>query len=216
MAGRITYYGNIVKEGLVLDLDAAKKDSYPGSGTAWRDISGTTITGSLVNGPIFSTSGSGAIVFDGVDDQIILSSIPLITTALTYTAWVYISSFGSNNAVFNIGNTLFELNSTGLSYWSDIYQGRGGAGYSFTTGSWNFISVTQNNTTASFYINGTSIATNAQVAINMSGGSIFLGTYSGGSRFLNGKISSALIYNRALSAAEVLQNYNATKGRYGL
>lgn len=59
MAGRITYYGNIVRDGLVLNLDAAKRDSYPGTGTVWRDIAGGVITGSLVNGPIFDASNGG-------------------------------------------------------------------------------------------------------------------------------------------------------------
>ena len=70
MAGRIAYYGNIVKDGLVLDLDAAKKDSYPGTGTAWNDISGNRNNGTLTNGPTFNSSNGGSIVFDGTNDYI--------------------------------------------------------------------------------------------------------------------------------------------------
>ena len=54
MSGRISYYGNIVKDGLVLCLDAAKKDSYPRSGTLWNDISGGQRNGTLINGPTFN------------------------------------------------------------------------------------------------------------------------------------------------------------------
>ena len=62
MAGRIAYYGGIVKDGLILDLDAAKRDSYPSSGTVWNDISGFQNNGTLINGPTFNSSNSGNIV----------------------------------------------------------------------------------------------------------------------------------------------------------
>jgi hypothetical protein len=64
MAGRISYYGGIVKDGLVLDLDAAKKDSYPGSGTVWNDISNYQNNISLINTPTYATTNRG-LVFDG-------------------------------------------------------------------------------------------------------------------------------------------------------
>ena len=70
MAGRISYYGNIVKDGLVLDLDAAKRDSYPGVGTAWNDISGFRNNGTLVNGPTYNPTNAGSIVFDGASDKV--------------------------------------------------------------------------------------------------------------------------------------------------
>lgn len=68
MAGRIAYYGNIVKDGLVLNLDAAKKDSYPGSGTTWFDISGNGNHFTLYNGVGFSTANGGSLTFDGTND----------------------------------------------------------------------------------------------------------------------------------------------------
>ena len=162
-------------------------------------------------------SKGGCYNFDGTDDFIRLSDTPPITTALTYTAWVYSSAFSNNNAVFNIRGTLFELNQGGLSYWSDVYQGNSGAGYSFTTGSWNFVAVTQNNTAVTFYVNGSQINTATQPSINMSYGSSnsnFLGTYTGGGRFLNGKIGNAQIYNKALSATEIENLYNADISTY--
>jgi len=162
-------------------------------------------------------SNGGCYPFDGVDDFIRLSVTPPITTALTYTAWVYTNAFSSNNAVFNIRGTLFELNSGGLGYWSDVFQGSTGASYSFTTGSWNFIAVTQNNTAVTLYINGSQINTATQPSINMGYGSFdsnYLGTYGGGGRFLNGKIGNAQIYNRALSATEIENLYNADVSTY--
>jgi len=167
---------------------------------------------SLINGPYLNADTQGNINFDGVDDYVQFTSNPFITTSLTYTAWVYVNSFGSNNAIFNIRGTLFELNSGGLNYWSDVQQGNSGAGYSFITGSWNFIAVTQNNTAVTFYVNGNQINTSTQPSINMSYGSTtsnYLGTYLGGSRLLNGKIGNAQIYNRALSNTEIENLYDA-------
>ena len=70
---------SIVTSGLVLSLDAADKNSYPGSGTTWADLSGNTNNGTLTNGPTFSSANQGSIVFDGVDDSCIL---PLTNTII--------------------------------------------------------------------------------------------------------------------------------------
>ena len=70
MAGRISYYGNIIKDGLVLDLDAGKLQSYPRTGTLWNDVSGFQNNGTLTNGPTFSSTNGGAIVFDGTNDYV--------------------------------------------------------------------------------------------------------------------------------------------------
>ena len=59
---------SIISNGLILALDAADKNSYPGSGTAWTDLSGNGNNGTLINGPTFNTGSLGNIVFDGVDD----------------------------------------------------------------------------------------------------------------------------------------------------
>jgi hypothetical protein len=68
MAGRIAYYGNIATQGLVLDLDAAIQGSYPKTGSIWFDISNNGNNGTLTNGPLYTGSDYGAMVFDGVDD----------------------------------------------------------------------------------------------------------------------------------------------------
>jgi len=167
---------------------------------------------SLTNGPYLVAGNQGIIKFDGVDDYVQFTSNPFITTSLTYTAWVYSDAFNSNNAVFNIRGTLFELNSWGLAYWSDVLQGNTGASYSFVTGSWNFVAVTQNNTAVTFYVNGSQIHTATLPSINMSFGSSnsnYLGTYTSSQRFLNGKIGNAQIYNRALSSDEIENLYEA-------
>ena len=68
----LTHSPRIITDGLVLCLDAANRQSYPGSGTVWTDLAGSN-NGTLTNGPTFSSANGGSIVFDGVDDFIELN-----------------------------------------------------------------------------------------------------------------------------------------------
>src|SRR6056300_1799187 len=92
MAGRIAYYGNIVTDGLVLNLDAARKDSYNRTGTTWNDISGNGNNGTLINGPTFDSEDYGSIVFDGVDDYAAVSCNLSTFSSLTVSIYTYIKS----------------------------------------------------------------------------------------------------------------------------
>jgi hypothetical protein len=113
MAGRIAYYGNIVRDGLVLDLDAAKQDSYPGSGTVWRDIAGGVITGSLINGPTFNPSNFGSIVFDGVNDYVSCGNVLFNdVNATTISIWVNIQTFIGNKSIISKGAQAEGSNTT--------------------------------------------------------------------------------------------------------
>ena len=94
MATRYNYTGGIVTNGLVLNLDAAKTDSYPGTGTTWRDLSGNNNNGTLTNGPTYTgVSKDAAIVFDGVDDYVDCgnNSTVNLNSSFTINCWVKIS-----------------------------------------------------------------------------------------------------------------------------
>lgn len=230
MAGRIAYYGNIVTNGLVLDLDAAKRDSYPGSGTTWRDIVGGVITGSLTNGPTYSTSGAGSIVFDGVDDIVNFSSLRAYggTDPHNYTAWVKFNDGSSykwilNNGASSGGTSLIVYNSKlGFFYNGGVAVVQ--ANTTLSTGTWYHLSVSYlGETTVKMYVNGTLDATKNTLSPTAGAGTSTwtatnqnprLGAWFNGSYPFNGSIATTQIYNRALSDAEVLQNYNATKTRY--
>ena len=216
MAGRISYYGNIVKDGLVLDLDAAKRDSYPGTGTAWNDISGFRNNGVLINGPTFNSGNGGSIVFDGSNDYVNLGN-PTSLNILNFTVCIWSKS------------------STFTDYQNLIFKGDGGAGQygiainslgqwtvqpnvsfisdTLTLNAWNFLVGTYNGTQITAYRNGEQ-KTQYSISQTNRGNTITIGGDIVNNRYLNGSISQTLIYNRALSATEVLQNYNATKGRY--
>jgi len=226
---------NIVTDGLVLALDAANVKSYPGSGTTWYDLSGNGNNGTLTSGPTFNNGNGGSIVFDGVNDYISLNSpITLATAGATINTWFYITDFSTNNNTDAI--TLFSDTSSFnslISFWN------GGFGFetntnsnpveffgqttapitepSIVSGVWiNFVLVFD--TTAYTYINGNLVNT---IAIGNSLTFRYIGRAPAGGRqdypdWHHGSVSKVLTYNRALTAEEVLQNYNATKSRFNL
>lgn len=239
MAGRIAYYGNTVNDGLVLYLDAAKKESYPGFGTSWTDLSGQRIVGTLTNGPTFSSDNGGSIIFDGVDDFVTnvgtVSSFSFIQNTGVYTisAWARINTLGSfalmgNNGT-GTGNRGFFINcanSNGLMSLQVTY-GTGGQYTLVNTvlnywlaNTWTYLTCTGDGSIGRVYRNGQPIGSTANFGVFSTGDStatLGIGRANNlASAYWPGNISQVSIYNRTLSAAEILQNYNATRGRFGL
>jgi len=227
MAGRIAYYGNIVTNGLVLDLDAAKRDSYPGSGTSWRDISGLQNNGTLINGSIFDSNNAGSIVFDGVDDYVNIphNAIFNLTTAITICIWyktsttvdAYLTTKADDSFYLAIGPTgttankmSFYLNGTSGGWFQTLANA--------ATGLWTQVTATWNGSTSNLYLNGILDNSGSRPGTMLTGTNpVYIGYRPASPKpYYSGSISQTQIYNRALSAAEVLQNYNALKGRYGL
>jgi hypothetical protein len=239
MAGRIAYYGNTVTNGLVLSLDAAKRDSYPGSGTAWRDISGNGNNGTLNNGPTFNSDNGGAIVFDGVDDFALITN-PSTIRNQDFTISVWINPGVQNAAIISImdfdhsGSPLqgwviqSEDATTNRNYYFGWYDGSSfqptsgigaGKGIQITTSVWQNITYSKNGTTLIAYKNGSQIYTvtgGANIFYQNNKNLQIGGCVSTAGRNFKGSISLVQIYNKVLSASEVLQNYNAQKSRYGL
>ena len=222
----------IVSSGLVLCLDAANKVSYPGSGTVWRDLSGNNNTGTLTNGPTFSGANGGSIVFDGTNDYVTFSQVIQNFTAFTILAWarptVNLTS-NYNGIVFQGHESYPPSDSQNFNFYVNTNVG-GGYGWGADTRYAMPISV---NNTYMFGVTVTSTQTiqyiNSQIqsTFNYSTISNFNSTrafeigksvgYPGylSTIYFVGNIFNMLVYNRALSAAEVLQNYNITKGRFG-
>ena len=232
MAGRIAYYGGIVTNGLVLDLDAAKKDSYPTTGIAWYDISGNQKNGTLVNGPTFNSNNGGSIVFDGVDDYTNLGNVlNLAFSNATLGAWIKTTANQDYAGIVGkpyYGNKIgrYGLHTRTGGALGMLIQGPGNVETTSTTGlintgNWVYVVGIINRITGiTIYVNGNQVATTSgdTSATDFSTTDNFtIGYYNNNvSGYFNGNISAAYMYNRALSAAEILQNYNATKGRYGL
>ncbi len=215
---------SIPLDGLVFSIDAGNAKSYSGSGTNVIDIvTGTAET--LTNGTGYSSNLSGYFSFDGVDDFINVGSLGTFTTQGTISFWMnclevqlaITNPFSTNYNGFNTNVLRFEIGeSTGS---LKVWIGSGGlAALTFSTinvNTWYHVLVTWNQSTNSFigYLNG---------ALNVSSSSwtlwptsfVNVGIGTGYNRYFGGFISNVQIYNRALSAAEVAQLYNATKDRY--
>ena len=223
MAGRIAYYGNIVRDGLILNLDAAKKDSYPGSGTVWNDISGNGLnaipTGSGF--PAYNAGNSGNLVFINNPLSVGNSSI-LNLTNLTLSVWF--KSTNTNNQIL-IGKsytTSYYLNMAAaantFSLWTNNSEFATTGISTLGNGNWHNILVTMSGTTKTSYYDGVQAATGTGTIPTTDSFNLVIGN-QGNSNYtapFTGSMANIQIYNRALSAAEVLQNYNAQKSRYGL
>lgn len=234
--------GNIVTNGLVLYLDAANYLSYTSGSTTWRDLTPNNLSGSLINGPTFNSGNAGSIVFDGTNDYCIFSSSTIPPTA----SWTYSSFFNFNTlaiggvlygqyiAVSSNGRFLIRLSDdlNNANKFS-LFLGSGGSYnnaflYTNTTASINTtynLTITRENQTFNLYVNG---VYNTGSIVNFTASLLQTSPIIGGrtnsgtnptpvqTDFLNGRIFTTQIYNRTLSATEVLQNYNAQKTRFGL
>jgi len=218
----IDYNSVIVTNGLLVYLDAANARSYSGSGITANDLSGTGNTATLVNGPTYNSSNLGSIVLDGTNDYINVNSLANILpyTAYTKTAYFYVTSFSTANNIISggfSGQHAFWLQAS-----NKLYAGHNGA-WTTVTGNttlslntWYFGAVTYSNSTGwKLYLNGREDGTSADTTTFTGNQEIVIGAYSTGNNF-TGRISYVQVYNRALTATEILQNYNATKRRYGL
>ena len=215
---------NIVTDGLVLHLDAANTKSYPGSGTTWNDLSGNGNNGTLTNGPTFSSTNGGSIVFDGVDDSANVYNIDLGQNgAIDVWFIVYeLPTEAGSGLMFGqyTKYIIYSNNNTSLSgLYHFMYHSNGQfvspGGFSITTNTWYNSVVTYNeNGEFQSYLNGVlivdSVATNFTSWVNN-----FTNFQCGGYRSESGT-SMVKLYTKQLTAEEVLQNYNATKTRFGL
>jgi hypothetical protein len=212
---------NIITDGLVLYLDAANTRSYPGNGTVWTDLSRGGNNGTLTNGPTFNSANGGSIVFDGSNDNISTNYNSQLTN-FTVCVWFKTSDSSNPGAARIIDKNYISgfwigKNSTGASnsWGGGVLESSPPYGryITLTDGQWHFLVSTRLGTTHTIYGDGITNSTSGTVS------STALSTTSltiagGAAQVFKGNIAQTSIYNRALSATEVLQNYNATKGRY--
>ena len=232
MATRYNYTGGIVTNGLVLNLDAAKVDSYPGTGTSWNDISGNNNNGTLTNGPTFSGIGKqAAIVFDGTDDGISIPNSNTLGKSLSYTtcAWVKYNNSGYTSWMMltdsvdygSGGGYMMWLNDSTPSIGKLLCSYDGNWQYGTVRifpNTWTYVTITKDSNVVSFYVNGVfDVTRNYSFNNNLSITEVNIAYSSRNTGYrLNGNVGISQIYNRALSATEVSQNFNALRGRYGI
>lgn len=231
----VNYSPRIVTDGLVLCLDAANKKSYPGSGTSWYDLSGNMKNGSLVSTFTFSSNNQGALNFSSSSSTHVRVGpvTSSCSTSITYCLWFNTKSLSSSQTLLwdddaqSGGDAWININTNGT-----IQTNRDSDGFgvmvsktTITTNTWYNLTFVANSTSPNkiLYFNGVSDNTNSVLIATRSnrsyvtlGANFDGGTYPGGANYFNGYMSHVSIYNRALSAEEISQNFNALRGRYGL
>jgi len=210
---------------LVLELDAADKNSYPGSGTVWSDLSGNNNTGSLINTPTFSNINGGSFLFNGTNQSVSLVSLNLLQN-FTLETWIN-QNVLNGFAIFGQGT---QATNNGLHVWytanTTIRFGMFGNDTDFTvstsTGNWYHIVITYNHSspfTKSMYLNGVALSgtpQQTQAAYTGTGTFRLAAIYSTPTNYGNGYFAGTKTYSRILSATEITQNYNEQKSRFGL
>lgn len=225
---------SIVRDGLVLYLDAANKKSYPGTGTVWNDLSGNGNNGTLVNGVSYSTDNNGAMVFDGANDTINCGAMPVIGSSLTgLTVSMWIRTTTNSTRMYAENGTSFTTNTFYLAQENEsnlTFLVFGEGGYDlvqittpkpYPTNTWfNIAGVWSSGVRCKLYYNGVDRTENRNGSIRNSlingDNNLFLGSRDGTSLYHQGDISATQIYNRALTDSEIQQNFNAIRGRYGI
>lgn len=233
-------FGSIVRNGLVLNLDATNLSSYPGTGTTWFDTSGNRNSGSFVSGAYNDmVRGRSSVVFDGVDDYVTGSNSS--NTVGSVNLWI------NPNTLVNAsssGSVLLTLRWTGVAN-SEWYVALGSItglltneyitvldvavnqrtgvtdGGSLLANTWYNISINSESGLYQIYVNGAAkpVSTFGGGVTTLSDANkLTIGTLSRdvNGLFYNGKISTIQLYNRALTAAEVQQNFNALRNRFGI
>ena len=220
----------IVTDGLVLCLDANATSSYPGSGTTWYDISGNGYNFTLTNGTSYSSDANGSFYFDGTDDSIQGSSntnTRLANTVQTISIFAYIRSVGPNGyaEIYHVGGSGYHLvkwTPSGVSIAISSYFYSNVISVSNAYNEWMDITcvIDWSNDIFKLYKNGSFVNSTGIVPTTYAYGNptvVAIGDNNSTGNtgdFLKGSIGPVRIYNRELTASEVLQNYNAQKSRF--
>ena len=215
---------------LFVNLDASNTASYPGTGTTWTDLQGND-NGTLVNGPTFNAANGGSIVTDGVNDFIRIGRVAgtgTSTQSMTYELWVNPADNDGNIMSMSSANPQTDWNMPPIAASGGRFRGKVWANNyifsnNFTQGTWYQVVLVWDypNRTQLLYVNGVLNASQGGITYGSSNvdNFIFLGQQNPGADntgMFGGRYGIFRIYNRALTANEILQNFNANRSRYGI
>jgi hypothetical protein len=215
----------VVTTGLQLYLDAGNASSYSGSGTAWNDLSGNGRNGTLTNGPTYSATNGGSIVFDGSNDLV------QCTGSLTVTAATFVTWIKRNGSQGQYDGILFSrgTNTTGMNFYTSNQLGyhwndanntyNWSSGLTIPDATWCMIALSVTSTAATAYLcqaSGITSATNTVSHGSSVLNDIKLSVDDAAARYFTGNIAIAQLYNTALSAGEISQNFQADRARFGV
>jgi len=233
---------NIIDDNLLLYLDAANTKSYISGSTTWNDISRGGNNGTLINGPTFNSINGGSIVFDGVDDYVTIPSTEQLKTLglqdFTISLWVKRTTLppGGNGEMLFVNSGVGGVPTPkpggiviGISVTSCRIELRDSSGsglatvieneIGFQANTWTNVVVIKVGTSIIIYSQGVlkSTTNNLYQDISTSKTTVELGRvywWDGG--YWEGNIAQTSIYNKAFTSQEVLQNFNATRARFGI
>ena len=214
---------SIVTDGLVMCADAGDSKSYNGSGTTWTDRVGST--NGTIDGATFSSDYGGLFDFDGTNDSVNFGNASHInfiyTDAFSLEAWVNPDSLSGFTHIIgkSYGNYRLAVISTGYTLRLDSNQLTTNAG-SPTVGEWQHVVATwePSTSTAKVYVNGVLEETKTDTNVNWTNETMNfqIGNSQGEPYYFNGKIPIGRAYNKTLTLAEVKQNFDALRGRFGV
>ena len=229
-AQKSKFANTIVQQGLVLNLDAGNPYSYAGAGTTWYDVSGNSYNGTLIGSPSYTSNNNGGIIFDSNAKYGTLptSGLAFGTGQFAIEVWVYSTAAVTNNVIYasqssnvagfvalfypsGLGFALTDFNSVGVRTTTTHQT-------AVSQNTWyHVVGIRNASNQYIVYVNGVASTTNATATTSLTTAApqIASNPATTGERF-TGTIASLRLYNRSLSATEVLQNYNALKGRFGL
>lgn len=213
---------DIVRNGLVLYLDAANDKSYPGSGTTWEDLSGNGNNATLYNTPTYTNNNIHTFNFDETNDYAKVDNTSILSTSsYTKIAWfrpesstanIISGGGGDGQHAFWMAGTDNTLAAGHNGSWTTVQYSPG-----TMLNKWWMGAVTFNTSSGwVLYLNGIEVDTDVSTTTFTLGNTVRVGAYQDAANLFDGDIPIVKIYNRVLTASEVLQNYNATKGRFGL
>ena len=218
----------VVTDSLALHVDAGDTNSYSGTGTTWTDLTSNSNDLYLINGPGYSSTDGGIFDFDGANDYATIAGGSTVSISasqdFSFDAWIKIDD-ATVHSIFNIGD--YSL-STGFVFYTSVTGSRLSVytnnGLAFSAGSsgyvpvntWKHVALSRSGSTVTVYLDGTSVGTFTHSAALSGQFDLAMSKYGGSySAPLNGKISNARLYiGKALTSAEVTQNYNALSGRF--
>jgi hypothetical protein len=216
---------SIITTGLQLYLDAGNASSYPGSGTAWNDLSGNSRNGTLTNGPTYNGTNGGSIVFDGSNDFVQCTG-SLTVTAATFVTWIRRNGDQGqyDGILFSRGTSItgmdFHLsNQLGYTWNNAVNTYNWQSGLIVPDLTWCMVAVSVTSTSATAYLcqaSGITSAINTVSHTSTTLDDIKIALDDATIRYFTGNIAIAQLYNIALSADQVSQNFQADRARFGL
>ena len=220
------FNNTVIRNGLILHVDAANINSYPGSGTSWYDLSGNGMTGTTQSGVSYSSGNTGVMSFDTSANAYVQFLGNYLTNFGTgdfsLEMWVYPTSFSSYLHMFAMpdqGTFALKANvSDGAIYFysGGVFGTYGSTpGWTLSLNAWNHVVMVRRSSVAYCYLNGQMKGKVTGFTNNFNGQAMNIGNGWPNERPTK-QVSQARVYNRGLVSAEVLSNYYSTKGRFGL